>query len=177
MRNKLRAILNLIVVLKLKLFNSKTIIGKNSRIDWSVKFKGINPIHIGDYCSIRTGALLVPHCGYIKIGNNCSVGAYNILDGSGGLEIGDEVRIGPLVCIYSANHNFQDLDQPIYKQGLSLSKVIIKNNVWIGANATILAGVTIDSGSVIAAGSIVTKNVQSNVVVGGNPAKILKYRE
>ena len=52
--------------------------------------------------------------------------------------------------------------------------VIISNNVWIGMNATILKGVTIGENSVVAAGAVVTKSVPANVVVGGNPAIIIK---
>ncbi|WP_404826694.1 DapH/DapD/GlmU-related protein [Peribacillus frigoritolerans] len=49
--------------------------------------------------------------------------------------------------------------------------IIIKDNVWIGANSPILPGVTIGEGSVIVAGSIVTKNIPAMVIAGGNPAK------
>lgn len=47
-------------------------------------------------------------------------------------------------------------------------------NVWIGSNVTILAGVTVDDGAVVAAGTVVTKDVTSNTIVGGNPAKFIK---
>ena len=83
------------VELKLTCLRKNRTIGFNSRIDLDVKFKGVKPITIGNNVSIRNGAILIPHSGFIKVGNNCSVGAYNILDGSGGLEIGDYVRIGP----------------------------------------------------------------------------------
>ncbi|MDO4534475.1 MAG: DapH/DapD/GlmU-related protein [Clostridium perfringens] len=53
-------------------------------------------------------------------------------------------------------------------------KIIIGNNVWIGGNSTILPGVTIGDNSIIAAGSVVTSNVPKNVIVAGNPAKVLK---
>lgn len=176
MKKNLRSIVNFLVVKKVSLLNSKASIGKNCRIEWNVKFKGVNPIVVGDNTDIRDGAILIPHCGSIRIGKNSSIGAYNILDGSGGLIIGDEVRIGSHVCIYSANHLFSDKNKPIYLQGLSLREVVINRDVWIGAHTTILPGVTINSGSVIAAGSIVVKDVPKNVVVGGNPAKILKNR-
>ena len=55
--------------------------------------------------------------------------------------------------------------------------IIIGNNVWIGHGAILIYGVTIEDGAVIAAGSIVTKDVKSNMVVGGNPAKLIRYRE
>lgn len=56
-------------------------------------------------------------------------------------------------------------------------RVIIGNNVWIGAHATILPGINIGNNAVIAAGAVVTKDVLANTVVAGNPAKIIKYLE
>lgn len=54
--------------------------------------------------------------------------------------------------------------------------ITIGNDVWIGANCTIMDNVTIGNGAVIAAGSVVTKNIPAYAIVGGNPAKIIKYR-
>ena len=62
------------------------------------------------------------------------------------------------------------------KHSYSKGDIIIKNDVWIGANCIILDGITIENGAVIAAGSVVTKNVPAYAIVGGNPAKIIKYR-
>jgi len=58
----------------------------------------------------------------------------------------------------------------------SKGDIIIKNDVWIGLNCTILDGITIGNGAVIGAGSVVTKDVKPYSIVGGNPAKIIKYR-
>jgi virginiamycin A acetyltransferase len=58
----------------------------------------------------------------------------------------------------------------------SRGDIVIKNDVWIGVNCTILDGITIGNGAVIAAGSIVTKDVPPYAIVGGNPAKIIRYR-
>ena len=60
--------------------------------------------------------------------------------------------------------------------GFSKGNITIANDVWIGINCTILDGVTIGNGAVIAAGSVVTKNIQPYSIVGGNPAKLIKYR-
>jgi serine acetyltransferase len=54
--------------------------------------------------------------------------------------------------------------------------IIIENDVWVGAKATIMSGVKISNGVVVAAGSVVTKDVPPYAIVAGNPAKIVKFR-
>ena len=79
---------------------------------------------------------------------------------------------GPNVQIYTAGH---PLDATERISGLEFGKpIIIGDNAWIGGGAIILPNITIGSNVVIAAGSVVTKDVPDNVVVGGNPAKIIK---
>ncbi|GAA3993746.1 hypothetical protein GCM10022210_54760 [Mucilaginibacter dorajii] len=112
----------------------------------------------------------------IIIGNNSGINAGTYLGGQGGIEIGDNVIIGPGVKIFSENHQFSDLNVNIKDQGVIRNGVCIKNNCWIGAGVTILAGVTIGEGSVIAAGSIVTKTVAPNSIVAGIPGRVMKKR-
>ena len=101
------------------------------------------------------------------------------------LEIGHFCSIGSNVTfILASEHPLNSLSTYPFKVkflGYNLESgtkgnIIIKDDVWIGANATILSGVTIGQGAVIAAGSIVTKDVPPYAIVGGNPAKIIKYR-
>jgi len=98
--------------------------------------------------------------------------------GLGRLEIGDYFHSGEDLTIITSNHNY---DEPSVKS-IPYSKdridksVIIGNFVWIGFDVTILPGVSIGEGVVVAAGSVVVKDVPDFAVVGGNPAKILKYR-
>jgi acetyltransferase-like isoleucine patch superfamily enzyme len=112
----------------------------------------------------------------IEIGDNSAIGAYSFLGGQGGIRIGQNVIMGPKVCIFSENHEFDQLEVPIRMQPTSRKGVVIEDNCWIGANATIVDGVTIHSGSVVAAGGVVTKDVASGLVVGGVPAKIIRTR-
>lgn len=112
----------------------------------------------------------------IRIGNNTGLNAHSYLGGQGGIDIGDNVIIGPYVRIFSENHNFTDPFLPIKEQGESRKGVVIMDNCWIGAGATILDGVTIGSGVVVAAGAVVTKNIPDNSVVGGIPAQVIKSR-
>ena len=88
------------------------------------------------------------------------------------VEIGDHVLIGPNVQIYTATH---PLDAKTRNSWLEFAKPVqIGNNVWIGGGAIICPGVSIGNGTVIGAGSVVTKSFPDNVVIGGNPAKIIK---
>lgn len=79
---------------------------------------------------------------------------------------------GPGVHIYTATHPLNPIER---NSGKEYAKPItIGNNVWIGGSAVIIPGVTIGDNVVIASGAVVTKDVPDNVVVGGNPAKVIK---
>lgn len=110
----------------------------------------------------------------IKIGNNSGIGINARV--AGPLEIGNDVMIAPNVFIITQNHKISDLDVPMRLQTAPKEKVTICDDVWIGANAVILPGVTVGKGSVVGAGAIVTKDVPEYAIVGGNPAKVIKYR-
>ena len=103
------------------------------------------------------------------LGVNCSV--------HGPLEIGENVMMGPDVVILTHSHITDRTDIPMCQQGFFEKKVSIGNDVWIGMRAIIMPGVTIGNGVIIGSGAIVTKDVPDNAVVGGVPAKIIKYRQ
>lgn len=99
-----------------------------------------------------------------KVTINCGV----CFQDQGGVTIGDGTLIGHNVVLATLNHDLNPV-----KRGCLLPKPIrIGKNVWIGSNATVLQGVKIGDGAVVAAGAVVTKDVPSNTVVGGVPAKI-----
>lgn len=107
---------------------------------------------------------------FITIGKNVFINhACSFLD-MGGITIEDNVLIGPRVNLITENHPLEPLD----RRALICQPILIKQNAWIGAGATILPGVTIGENAVVAAGAVVAKNVPSNTVVGGVPAKIIK---
>lgn len=89
--------------------------------------------------------------------------------------LGNNVMIAPNVQIYTATH---PLEAESRNSGREFAKPItIGNDVWIGGGAIICPGVTIGNGAVIAAGAVVVKNVPNNVLVGGNPAKVIRSIE
>lgn len=112
----------------------------------------------------------------IAIGNNVDLAWGVIITTGGGVEIGDRTLIGYKSMIFSANHVIPPDKGRIFDSGHEKRPVSIGKDVWIGAGCIILPGVTIGEGAVIAAGSVVTRNVESFSVVGGNPAKLIKYR-
>lgn len=112
----------------------------------------------------------------ISIGENVHVGHACVFSGQGGINIGNNVSFGPQVIIWSANHNFEDPERLPYDDVHIPKEVNIEDNAWIGARATIVPGVRIGEGAVVGMGSVVTKDVPAGAVVGGNPARIIKYR-
>ncbi|MBO4498702.1 MAG: acetyltransferase [Bacteroidaceae bacterium] len=128
----------------------------------------------GDNVNIERGAYFGNGSG-ISIGNNSCLGV-NCIVGTP-VDIGDHVIMGPDVIIYTVNHETSRTDIPIGDQGMTEPrKVMIGSDVWIGARTIILPGVNVGNGSVIAAGSVVSHNVPEYSIVGGVPAKVIKYR-
>ncbi len=112
----------------------------------------------------------------ISIGECSGLGKGTFIQDIGYVTIGKQVMFGPEVMIYTANHN-TDRNEYIGLQSITVKSVSIGNDCWIGARSIILPGVNIGNGVVVAAGSVVTKDVPDYAIVGGNPAKIIKYRE
>jgi maltose O-acetyltransferase len=111
----------------------------------------------------------------ISIGDNVFINR-NVVIGHGSITIGDFVYIGCNALILAQNHGVLDYKIPIGLQPLISSPVIIEDDVWIGANVVILPGVKVGRGAVIGAGAVVTKDISPFAIVGGVPAKLIKYR-
>lgn len=112
---------------------------------------------------------------FIEIGNNSELGTDCIIQSN--TFIGDYVIMGPGVKIYTKNHGFSNLNIPIAFQPIEEKKVTIGNDVWLGANVIITPGVTIGNHVIVAAGAVVTKDISDYAMVGGVPAKIIKFRK
>ncbi len=125
---------------------------------------------------VDDGFLLIPPF-YTTGGTDISVGRNVFINQNctfydlGGLDIADDVMIGPNVSIITSGHPLE----PSQRRGFVVAKpVVIERNAWIAANATIIGGVTVGENSVVAAGSVVTRDVPPNTLVGGNPARVIR---
>jgi acetyltransferase-like isoleucine patch superfamily enzyme len=107
----------------------------------------------------------------IRVGCNVFVNQNCTFYDLGGLDIADDVMIGPNVSILTSSHPVE----PSQRRASVIAKpVAIERNVWIAAGVTIIGGVTIGENSVVAAGSVVTRDVPPNMLVAGNPARIIR---
>ncbi|MBE5744188.1 MAG: CatB-related O-acetyltransferase [Clostridiales bacterium] len=129
--------------------------------------------YVGNDVNIEKGAQITSK---MRIGDRSGVGINAKMHGT--VIIGNDVMMGPDCIIYTRNHAFSDTSIPMRKQGFSEERpVIIGNDVWIGGRVIILPGVHVGNGAIIGAGAVVTKDVPDYAIVGGNPAKIIKYRK
>lgn len=146
-------------------------IGRNIRF-WTVKLvfnqtgKNVN-VDKGAYFGTGKDIIIGNDSG---IGRNCRVPSDTI--------IGNNVMMAEDVLIYNYNHKYDDITIPMNKQGRGKkSNLTINDDVWVGARVIVLPSVDhIGKGVIIGAGAVITKNIPDYAIVGGNPAKVLKYR-
>ena len=110
----------------------------------------------------------------ISFGDNVSVHPFCYLEGSGGIDIGNDVSLAHNTSILSVNHTWEKYEIPIKYNLIEHMPVKICDDVWVGCGCRLMAGITIHSRSIIAAGAVVTRDVESNTIVGGVPAKKIK---
>lgn len=129
---------------------------------------------IGAYTYIRSGCRIAS--GLKSIGRYCSIAPDTVI--GDGNHPTDWLSTHPFQYGSSLVHNLttQKKDYDYLKLDKMPPKIVIENDVWIGTGAKIMRGVKINNGAVIAAGSIVTKDVPPYAIVGGVPAKVIKYR-
>jgi acetyltransferase-like isoleucine patch superfamily enzyme len=111
-------------------------------------------------------------CGLnLRIGRNVFVNQGCRLDDIGGIELGDDVMLGPGVRIISSGH---PLDPARRRRQVTAAPIVVGRNVWVGAGATIVQGVAFGHDAVVAASAVVTSDVPPAVLVAGVPARIVK---
>lgn len=113
----------------------------------------------------------------VFLGDNVSFNHGVHILGRGIVRIGRYFHCGEQLTIITQNHNYNSGSAIPYDDQYVVKTTIIKDFVWIGFNVTLLPGITIGEGVIIAACSVVTKDVPDYAIIGGNPAKIIGYRD
>jgi len=130
-------------------------IGQGTTFYSNVSVRGNGHLRIGDYCSINSGVIF---------GLTCD------------LTLGNHVLVADNVSFRTADHEFSDPHVPVVEQGERRGPIVVEDDVWIGANATVLHGVRIGRGAIVGANAVVTRDVAPFGVVGGVPARVIGSR-
>jgi len=181
--------------------------GRDVQIDVGVRILGPEHVSIGDNTWIDNYVVIIAgppskgegpflrrknpdfngDLGEVVIGNNVHVANFVVIQGHGGVIIGDNLCIASGSMIYSMSHHHSNLvdrsDPRKYKftsmvdrreQSLIAAAVVLESDSAVGLNTTILPGVTVGAGSWIGSGSVVVRSVPSNTLASGNPAEVVK---
>ena len=126
---------------------------------------------VGSFTKVKTADGTLRIGSHTRIANGCFLDAKQ-----GGLEIGNDVLIGPNCVLVTSNYKFDQLGVPLEQQGMTSMGTRIGNNVFIGANCVILDGSHIGDDVIITPCSLISGKIPPRVVVGGNPAKVIFER-
>jgi len=120
--------------------------------------------------------VIIIHSDRIITGENLGINSGTYLNGIGGIDIGNNVLIGPNVTISSGKHTIEGKFPSIFSRASVPQKIIIKDDVWIGSGAVILPGVTIAKGSVIGANAVVISDTEEYSINVGAPSRKVRSR-
>lgn len=110
----------------------------------------------------------------LSIGSNVSIHSFNYLDAYGGIYIGNNVSIANHSTFISSDHTWGSKDIPIKYNPVTKKPIVIEDDVWIAAGCRILGNVTIKKRTVVGAGAVVNRNLDSNSLYVGVPARKVK---
>ena len=116
------------------------------------------------------------HVYNLEIQDNVVIGENSFINARGGVVIKSGTITGPDIMIFAENHIYDTEKCLPFDEGFIFKSVVIGENYWIGGKVFILPGVELGEGCVVAGGSVVTKSFPPLSVIGGNPAKLIKYR-
>lgn len=111
-----------------------------------------------------------------EIGNYCHFNGIKVR-GIGRLVIGDYFHSGDEILVITQNHNYRDPRVLPYDEGLIARDVRIGAYVWVGSRVTLLPGVELGDGCIVQAGAVVAGRFEANAILGGNPARVMRYRD
>jgi len=169
-----------------KILNSKNIvfgksvtIGSYCEIDGYASEKIIfgDCVKIGSYSKLLSTSHFSNYGKGLVMGSNSAIGDFTHFGAPGGIEIGNDVIMGSYISFHAENHNFSDTSKLIREQGVNHKGIKLGNNIWVGAKVTFLDGCEVGDNSVVAAGAVVIGKFPGNSIIGGIPAKIIKYIE
>lgn len=148
-----------------------------ARVSWRAEVELTPNLQLGRGTTISSFTKIKTADGVVRTGSECgfATGCF-VAPGSAGIELGDHVVCGPNVAIIGCNYRYAALEVPFDQQGTSSVGVRIGRNVWIGANSTILDGSVLGENTVVVANSLVNRRFPPNVIVQGNPAKVVLRR-
>lgn len=133
------------------------------------------PARIGPGARIWEG-VHIDRPGRLMVGARTSINRGCTLNAGGGIEIAEDVLIGPNVTIYSQNH-LTGAGTTIASQGYEYAPVRIERDAWLAANVTVLPGVTVGEGAVVGAGAVVVRDVPAMAIAVGVPATVVGERD
>ena len=113
---------------------------------------------------------------FCRFGNNCNFNGMTVR-GGGEVTFGDNFHSGENCRIITQNHNFDHGTAIPYDRTNIKKTIAIGDNVWLGDSVIIVGNVTIGEGAIVGAGAVVTKDVPPCAIVGGNPARLIRYRD
>jgi acetyltransferase-like isoleucine patch superfamily enzyme len=152
-------------------------LGAGVAIGRGVWLRDAESFSIGRGTVIGDGARLQSrYDGRCAIGERVWIGPQSFIDGRD-LVIGDEVGVGPGVCIIGSQHTGLPDDAPVIATDLDIRPIRIEDGADIGANATILPGVTIGRGAIVGAGAVVSRDIPAGAVAAGVPARTIRRRK
>ena len=155
---------------KLKLSGYKYYLGKNVKINTENGGK----CYLGKKTWLSDNTYFSANGGDIVLGYNNFFNSNCKLVAKAGITVGDNNLFGPNVVAFDNDHNYENLEMLICKQGYTVAKIEIGSDIWIGANVTICKGVRICDHVVVGANSVVTKSITEPGVYAGVPARKIK---
>jgi acetyltransferase-like isoleucine patch superfamily enzyme len=134
-------------------------------------------VGFGRWVWIGHGTKIRCHEGEVRIGDKTVLGQECTISAYKHVSIGEQCVVADRVMLIDFDHNVAEVERPIRVQGIYKRDVRVGNNVWIGYGAQILRGVSVGDNSIVGASAVVTKDVPSNAVVAGAPARVIRMRE